>query len=119
MTPEEEAAKQAAEAEINQILFKDSKSFVDSHRFYVAKEYMALRLNIGPQAYTFALTPYSSKLLSNVLSAQIKNWEEQFGEIILNSGQPIQSPIQMDDLGDTDAKDKEDPNPDKRGPKKK
>lgn len=95
MTPEE-IQKKAQEEEINQILFKDFKQFADSTRLYFAKEYFALRVNVGSQGFTYVLTPYLAKLLSRVFAEQVKTFEGHFGEIKIDA--PVASPLQMKDL---------------------
>src|SRR3989344_7670752 len=96
MTPEEEAAKKALEAEIDQILNKDYKQFVDSTRLYFGKSFFALRLNVGPQGHTFVLTPYLAKVLSRIFAAQVTNYEQHVE--IINVDAPALSPVQMGDL---------------------
>ena len=119
MTPEEEQKKAVLE-EINQVLFKDSKSLVDSTRLYYAKEFFALRMNVGPQSYTYALTPYLAKVLSQVFAAQVDNYEKEVGVIQTTVG-PVLSPVQQGDLQKPDESDEaaggsDKPKPDK--PKK-
>lgn len=113
MTPEEQA-KQALESEIDQILNKDFKQFVDSTRLYFGKSYFALRLNVGPQGFTYTLTPELTKLLSRVFMAQVENYEKHFGAI--NVDLPALSPVQMSDLQNP-PEDSSQQEPPKGGPK--
>lgn len=96
MTPEEDEQQKRAREEIDQILNKDLKKFVDGTRLYFGRDYFALRLNTGEQPETFALTPYLAKILSRVFAGQVKNYEDYFGPIQVDLSVP--SPIQMSDL---------------------
>lgn len=98
MTPkeQEDAAKAAQAAEIDQILNKDFKQFVDSARLYIADSYFALRLNVGPQGFTYVLTPFLAKKLMEIFVSQVALYEKIVRPI--PTAPPSLSPIQSDDL---------------------
>ena len=109
MTPEEKAKHEEFLREINEVLNEDSKKFVDKARLYYAKNYFALRLYVGLQKETFVLTPYLAKMLRNIFSSQIANYEKEHGEI--QTGQSIPSPFQNDlQKPDEGSQEKEGPN---------
>ncbi|MDB5204856.1 MAG: hypothetical protein JWP09_884 [Candidatus Taylorbacteria bacterium] len=61
------------------------------------KEYFSFVLTSGNNLDSYAATPKIMKSVSVWMSAQIQNYEKQFGEIDMTPS-PIQSPIQMADL---------------------
>jgi hypothetical protein len=62
------------------------------------KEVFAFALTSGTNLDSFASTPQTMKSIATWMSKQIENYEKQYGEIDM-SPKPIQSPIQMADLG--------------------
>jgi hypothetical protein len=115
MTPEEQ--QKSLEEEVNQILFKDFKKFADQTRVYIAQEYITLSIVTGNQRETFALTPYLAKVLSHVLSEQVKNHIKLFAGTPFVPQKPseskssdpnILSPFQQSDLQNPDGNQKPD-----------
>lgn len=62
------------------------------------KEVFSFALTSGNSLDSFAATPQIMKSIAVWLSAQVQNYEKQFGEIDMNPPQ-IQSPLQAADLG--------------------
>ena len=62
------------------------------------KEVFSFALTSGNSLDSFAATPQIMKSIAMWLSAQVANYEKQFGEIDMNPPQ-IQSPLQAADLG--------------------
>lgn len=117
MSPEEQ---QKATENINKILFKHAKKFVDNTQIYFADSYFALCLTIGEQEETFVLTPRMVKIVMNNFVSQIALYEKTFGEIQLS--RDIPSPIQTTDLKKSDPESSQEENSGKNSfpkPKKK
>ena len=62
------------------------------------KEVFSFALTSGNSLDSFAATPQIMKSIAVWLSAQVGNYEKQFGEIDMSPPQ-IQSPLQAADLG--------------------
>ena len=102
--------------EINQILFKDYKTFPDSARLFFAKEFFALRINVGNQGFTYALTPYLAKKLSERFAELIAMYEKT--ERVIPTAVASLSPIQQEDLEKPDEPSSEAGGSDKPKPDK-
>lgn len=73
------------------------KKFVDGALGGFAKEMFSFALTSGNSLDSFATTPQVMKSISTWISAQVSNYEKQFGVIDMTPPS-IQSPIQMSDL---------------------
>ncbi|MFA7302393.1 MAG: hypothetical protein WC030_01455 [Candidatus Paceibacterota bacterium] len=74
------------------------KKFCDGAIGAYNKEVFTLILTSGNSLDAFATTPQILKSISLWMSAQVQNYEQQFGTIIMTPPE-IQSPIQAADLG--------------------
>lgn len=92
---------QGNDKEIDDVLFQNPKSFVSGTRIYVAKEFFALRIDVGTQQFNFALPPMVAKSLGHFLTLQIENYEIQVRPIPFNVDLP--SPLSMNDLKISDG----------------
>jgi hypothetical protein len=125
MTPEEEQKKrmeeEIASSTPDRVLFRDVKKFVTSTRIYIAQGFFALRLNMGTEQESFAMSPHTAKYLAHFLSSQVEAYERSFGLIQIDLRIP--SPVQMSDLNKPDSggsapSPEEPPKPDKPKGKK-
>lgn len=116
MTPEEEAQQKQIIEEMNQILFKDYKTFPDSTRLFFAKEFFALRINVGNQGFTYALTPFLAKKLSERFTELIALYEKT--ERVIPTAAASLSPYQQEDLEKPEEPDSEEGDSGKSKPDK-
>ncbi len=86
--------------EMNQILYKDYKTFPDSTQAYFSNEFFAIRLNVGNQGFTYAFTPYLAKRFSERLIFLVKLYEDTERKIPIATS--TLSPIQQEDLNKPD-----------------
>ena len=114
MTPEEEAKKKQLFEEMNQILFRDYKQFPDSARLFFAKEFFALRINVGNQGFTYALTPFLAKKLSERFAELIDLYERT--ERPIPTAVESLSPFQQEDFQKPEEPDGENGDSDKPKP---
>ena len=75
------------------------KKFCDGAIGSYGKEIFTFALTSGNNLDPFATTPQVMKSISIWMDKQVENYEKQFGEIDMTPA-PVQSPIQMADLGD-------------------
>lgn len=105
MTPEEEQKKRIEEQNANntadRILFRDPKKFADSTRIFIANGYFALRLNVGDEAHTFAMTPRTAKALAHFLNLQVSHYEGNIALIPFDLSVP--TPLTPDELKNPDS----------------
>ena len=73
------------------------KKLCDGAMGAFGKEYFAFVLTSGNSLDSFAATPQIMKSVSQWMSAQVENYEKQYGVIDMTPPK-IQSPIQMTDL---------------------
>ena len=70
------------------------KLFAENIKVGYTPEYFVMGLSSGAQAQIYALTPAHAKRLLQYLTHEIKNFEEQHGEITAQWDPNIVSPVQ-------------------------
>ncbi|MEO5645931.1 MAG: hypothetical protein ABIO57_02580 [Candidatus Paceibacterota bacterium] len=78
------------------------KKFCDGAVGAYGKEAFSFALTSGNTLDSYATTPQVMKSIAQWATAQIQNYEKQFGEIDMTPPQ-IQSPIQRADLSDNSS----------------
>lgn len=81
------------------------KKFCDGAIGAFGKEIFSFALTSGNSLDSFATTPQIMKSIAVWATVQVKNYEEQFGEIDMTPPQ-IQSPIQIADLKKDDGENR-------------
>ena len=91
---------------MNDDMLKLPRIFCDNVKGGFSKEYFVLGLFSGLDVEMYALTPAHTKRLVICMTAQVKAYEAQFGEIDANLLKPTISPIQFTDPSQNSSDDK-------------
>ncbi len=75
-------------------LKKAPKLFAENIKIGYTPEYFVFGISSGAQAQIYSLTPAHAKRLQQYLAHEIKNFEEQHGEITAEWNPNVVSPVQ-------------------------
>jgi len=75
-------------------LKKAPKLFAENIKIGYTPEYFVVGISSGSQAQIYSLTPGHAKRLLQYLSHELKNFEEQHGEITAEWNPNVVSPVQ-------------------------
>lgn len=75
-------------------LKKAPKLFAENIKIGFSPEYFVLGISSGSQAQIYSLSPGHAKRLQQYLEHEIKNFEEQHGEITAEWSPNVVSPVQ-------------------------
>lgn len=75
-------------------LQKAPKLLAENIKIGYSPEYFVLAISSGAQAQAYSLTPAHAKRLKQYLDHELKNFEEQYGEVTAKWSPNIVSPVQ-------------------------
>lgn len=75
-------------------LQKAPKMFAENIQLGYTPEYFVMGVSSGSQGHIFSLTPGHAKRLQQYLAHELKNFEEQHGEINATWNPNVKSPVQ-------------------------